>query len=121
MPKVTQRIREKSGLVPVRSVVTNIIVCCYFFHRWWERGAPSPWWLPGLGMNWEGKQGMSPPTPALLRAGRTPLTRVLGRHAHQALHGLQQLVLLVLQEAGVAAGGAQAALQAGEGAVLAAQ
>lgn len=49
------------------------------------------------------------------------LTRALGHDAHQALHRLQQLALLALQEAGVAAGGAQAALKAGEGAALASQ
>lgn len=51
----------------------------------------------------------------------TPLTSALSRQAQQVLHGLQQLVLLELQEVGVAAGSTQAALEVGEGAVLAAQ
>ena len=55
------------------------------------------------------------------RTVRTPLTSALGHQAQQVLHRLQQLVLLELQEVGVAAGGTQAALEVGEGAVLAAQ
>lgn len=70
----------------------------------------------------EGKQGLPPfccppPAPRVPRS----LTRALGYDAHQALHRLEQLVLLALQEAGVNAGGAQGALEAGEGAALAAQ
>jgi hypothetical protein len=40
---------------------------------------------------------------------------------HQVLHELHQLMLVVLQEAGVAAQCMEAALQAGEGLILAAQ
>lgn len=70
-------------------------------------------------MKREGKQDLPPP-PAP-STGHTLLTRALGHRAQQALHGLQQSVLLPLQEAGVASGSAQAAREAGEGAVLAAQ
>lgn len=70
-----------------------------------------------------GREAGSP--SAVLPSSRTRrtrwLTRALGHDAHQALHRLQQLALLALQETGVAAGGAQAALEAGEGAALAAQ
>lgn len=74
-------------------------------------------------MNREGKQDVSPtyPLPHPQPTGRTLLSRALGHRAQQALHGLQQSVLLPLQEAGVASGRAQAAREAGEGAVLAAQ
>lgn len=49
------------------------------------------------------------------------LTRALGQEMHQPLQKLQELALLALQETGVAAGRKQAALDADEGAVLAAQ
>lgn len=91
----------------------------FLFHKWWERGGV----FPGPEGTLRGS-GVSFPSPAVLppaHGSRHSLTRSVGHDAHQALHRLEQLALLALQEAGIAAGGSQAALQAGEGAVLAAQ
>lgn len=118
--------REKeSGLVPLRTVVVTMMTTlgCFCFMGGGGTGMVLPAMAARTSMKGqEGKQGLPPlccppPIPGAPRS----LTRALGHDAHQALHRLEQLVLLALQEAGVAASGAQGALEAGEGAALAAQ
>lgn len=99
-------------------VTIVIIVCCYSYFTSGGRGVGS-----FQGRSEPGGEAGSP-SPLLrppAQGARHLLTRSMGHDAHQALHRLEQLALLALQEAGIAAGGAQAALQAGEGAALAAQ
>lgn len=119
MPKVTQGVRGRVWIGSSRdsrdSRPHHYYCLLLFVLQVLGEGPPPPPVASQVGggrASRKGKRGLPPlpcPPPAPRQAPRS-LTRALGHYSHQTLHRLQQLVLLALQETGVAAGSAQAAL-----------